>query len=115
LPVASSSAHQEKGQMSEAADGSVVTEEQTLDFLRNVAQTALELPPDLVAHIGRETSLLDGFQLDSLKQVVLMARIEDSFGFEFSPDDLDRVQQFETVGDLIALVRDRATTAPLVR
>jgi acyl carrier protein len=101
--------------MSEAADESVVTQEQTLDFLKNVAHSALELPPDLVANIGMDTSLVDGFQLDSLKQVVLMARIEDSFGFEFSPDDLDRVQQFETVGDLIALVRARATTAPLVQ
>jgi acyl carrier protein len=63
-----------------------------------------------------ETSLrLDGFQLDSLKQVVLMARIEDCFGFEFSPEDLDRVQRFEAVGDLVTLVRDRAKTTPSVQ
>jgi acyl carrier protein len=101
--------------MSEAADGPVVSREETLDFLKNVAQAVLELPPDVVATMRMETSVLDAFQLDSLKQVVLMAHIEDAFGFEFSPDDLDRMQHIETVGDLVALVAARATTSPLAQ
>ena len=101
--------------MSDTTDGSAVTPAQTLEYVRNVAQAALELRPEQVARIHMETLLVDGLQLDSLKQVVLMTSIEESFGFEFSPDDLDRVQRFETVGDLVAFVRDRATAAPVLK
>jgi acyl carrier protein len=59
-----------------------------------------------------QTSLVDGLTLDSLKQVILMADIEESFGFQFSPDDLEHVRELETVADLVAFVRHRATAIP---
>jgi acyl carrier protein len=98
--------------MPESTGKLVVTDEQTLACLKSLAQRTLDLRPEQVAAIEPDTSLVEGLQLDSLKQVVLMASIEESFGFEFSPEDLDRIQEMETVADLVGFVRERATAVP---
>jgi acyl carrier protein len=90
--------------------GSALTSEQAFEQLKELAQSALELQPEQVELIGLDTSLVEGLQLDSLKQVVLMASIEESFGFEFSPDDLDRIRELVTVGDLVRFLQERATS-----
>jgi acyl carrier protein len=86
-----------------------------LERLKGLASAALELQPEQVARIQLETPLVEGLQLDSLKQVVLMSGIEESFGFEFTPDDADAAQKLETVGDLVSLVRQRAAGSPAWR
>jgi len=52
---------------------------------------------------------VEGLQLDSLRQVVLVTSIEGQFGFELTHEDRDRLVALRTVGDLIGLIRERAT------
>lgn len=98
--------------MHETTNGSALTDARLLEHLKALARTELELRPEHIAGIDLDTPIVEGLQLDSLKQVVLMANLEETFGFELSPADLGRVQELQTVGDLVRLVRERATDIP---
>jgi len=82
-----------------------------LERLRALAREELEMKPDDVARVGPETLLVEGLQLDSLRQVVLVTSIEEQFGFELTHADRGRLLALRTVGDLVRLIRERASSA----
>ena len=84
------------------------TDEEILEYLKVLARTELELRPEQVANLRPDTLILEGLQLDSLKQVVLLTNIEETFGFELSLDDRGELQNLSTVADLIRFIRTRA-------
>jgi acyl carrier protein len=88
-----------------------LSEEYVLDRLRMIARKELEMKPDDIARVGPGTLLVEGLQLDSLRQVVLVTSVEEQFGFELTHEDRDRLLALRTVGDLIRLIRERASTA----
>ena len=88
-----------------------LSEQYILDRLRVLAREELEMKPDEIARVGPDTLLVEGLQLDSLRQVVLVTSIEGQFGFELTHEDRDRLVGLRTVGDLIALIRERASAA----
>lgn len=94
--------------MSEAV---TLSEEAVLERLRALALAELEMKPDDIRRVGPDTLLVEGLQLDSLRQVVLVTSIESEFGFELGHEDHDRVNALRTVGDLVRLIRDRAPAA----
>ena len=98
--------------MDEAAAGPMMNDDDILARLRQIARTELELRPDQIERIQMETSIVHGLQLDSLKQVILLTSIEETFGFEMSPDDRQALQELTTVGDLVRLVRARSSKSP---
>ena len=63
------------------------TAQDILDYLKTVARTELELTPSQVTGIRPETVIVDGLQLDSLKQVDLARQLEDTFEFELTLED----------------------------
>jgi len=68
------------------------------------------MKPDDILGVGAETPLVEGLQLDSLRQVVLVTSVEAHFGFELGHEDHDRVRALRTVGDLVRLIQERATS-----
>jgi acyl carrier protein len=88
-------------------EGPVPSEADVLERLRAVAREELELRPEELPGLGPETLLVEGLQLDSLRQVVLVTSLEEQFGFELTHEDRDRLLGLRTVGDLVALIRDR--------
>jgi acyl carrier protein len=88
-----------------------LSEEAVMERLRALALAELEMKPDDVMRVGPETLLVEGLQLDSLRQVVLVTSIEAEFGFELGHEDHERVNALRTVGDLVRLIRERAATA----
>ena len=44
-----------------------------------------------------------------MAQVILIMEIEEAYGMRFEPEDMERIR---TVGDLIRVVRERATQEP---
>ena len=85
------------------------TDQDILDYLKTVARTELELTPSQVTGIRPETVIVDGLQLDSLKQVVLLASIEDTFKFELTLEDRQELQAMSTVADLIRFIQSRVS------
>ncbi|MGH7340490.1 MAG: acyl carrier protein [Candidatus Rokuibacteriota bacterium] len=94
--------------MSEISDGSRLSESQVLAHLRMLANTELELSSEQIARIELDTPLIEGLQLDSLKQVVLIANLEETYGFVLTPAELERLQGLRTVGDLVRMIRQRS-------
>jgi len=90
---------------------STLSEEEVIQRLRALARDELEMKPDDILGVGAETPLVEGLQLDSLRQVVLVTSVEAHFGFELGHEDHDRVRALRTVGDLVRLIRERATSA----
>lgn len=80
-------------------------EDRILAHLKLLAREQLNMTPDQVAAITPETRLLDGLQLDSLAQVVLVSSIEKDFGCSF---DAEQWQDLETVEDLLKMIAARA-------
>jgi acyl carrier protein len=95
--------------MNETTNGSALIDARLLEHLKALARTELELRPEQIERIDFDTPIVEGLQLDSLKQVVLMANLEATFGFELSAADLGQVRELQTVGDLVRVIRDRAT------
>jgi acyl carrier protein len=93
--------------MTEPDRTGLLTDTDLLEHLKILARTELYLRPEQIERIGLDTPIVEGLQLDSLKQIMLMANLEKAFGFEFSAQDREDVQQLETVGDLVQLVRKR--------
>jgi acyl carrier protein len=90
-----------------------LTEETILAFLMSHAAEALELPGAEVDRITTDTRIVEGLQLDSLRQVVLVTGVEERFGFEFEPEELMALGSGGTVGDLVRMIQRRAGTAPV--
>jgi acyl carrier protein len=82
-----------------------------LASLKTHAAEALDLPQDEVQAIAAETPIVEGLRLDSLRQVVLLTKIEEQFGFEFEPEELATLGPAATVGDLVRLIHRRAALA----
>lgn len=82
--------------------------EDILARLRQVAREDLELAPEQIDALSLDQPLGDGLALDSLRQVILVTRIEDIYGFEFEPADQERLAGLRTLGDLVGLVAERA-------
>jgi acyl carrier protein len=84
------------------------TETEILDRLRACAVEALELPPGEMPALTADLPLVEGLRLDSLRQVVLLARIEEEYGFEFDPADLSALGADGTLRDLVRVIQRRA-------
>jgi len=82
--------------------------ESILSHLRQVAQEQLNMTPQQIEALRPDARIVDGLELDSLAQVVLMTSIEHDFGCTFSPDELQGV---ETVNDLLELILSRVGAA----
>lgn len=89
---------------------STLSDEYVLEQLRTLAREELEMKPEDLARVGPDTLLVEGLQLDSLRQVVLVTSIEEQFGFELTHDDRDRLLALRTIGDLVGLIRERASS-----
>lgn len=76
-----------------------------LEHLREIAREHLEVEEDV--EINMDTSLVEGLQLDSLTQVVLINEIETAYYFEFEFEDQERIQ---TIADLVDLIIQRRKT-----
>ena len=72
-----------------------------LSYLKRVGREQMNLTPEQIEAIRPETRIVDGLELDSLAQVVLMTSIEHDLGCTFSPEELQGV---ETVQDLVRLI-----------
>ena len=89
-----------------------LTDEGILEHLRTRIAPDLELRPDEVAGLTLSTRVAEGLQLDSLRQVILLARIEEDYGVSFGAEDIEVLQEVVTVSDLVRLVRERARAVP---
>ena len=87
------------------------TEEDVFEQLKTIARAELELRPESIDAIRLDTPIVEGLQLDSLRQVVLLTNIEETFGFEFSLDDRQQLQSLRTVRDLVRWIQHRTGTA----
>jgi acyl carrier protein len=87
--------------------GATLSDEHVLDRLRALARDTLEMKPEDLARLGPETPLVEGLQLDSLRQVMLVTSVEEQFGFELTPEDQDRLPSLRTVSDLVRLIQER--------
>jgi len=88
---------------------SVVTDERVLAVLRGAALEQLSLPDEQLARLRPDAVLEEVLELDSMAQVILIMEIEEAYGMRFEPEDMERIR---TVGDLIRVVRERATQEP---
>lgn len=79
--------------------------EAILAFLRNVVEEELELGPEQIAQIGLDTPIVEGLQLDSVTQVVLLTAIEEEYDFLFAYEDRERL---ETIQDLVEMIEERS-------
>lgn len=76
-----------------------------LEHLREIAREHLEVEEDV--EINMDTSLVEGLQLDSLTQVVLINELETAYYFEFELEDQEKIQ---TIADLVDLIIERRNT-----
>jgi len=83
------------------------SDEDVLDHLKTICVEELELPPEHVAKIDGRTSVVEGLQLDSLAQVILLGGIEEHYGFVFEPEHRERLQSIKTVQELIDIIQER--------
>lgn len=79
-----------------------------LAHLKQVAQEQLNMTPEQVEAIRPDARIVDGLELDSLAQVVLMTSVERDFGCTLHPEELQNV---ETVDDLLQLILRHVGTA----
>jgi len=93
--------------MEKAGGSQPLSEEKAkiLDHLREIAREHLEVEEDV--EINMDTSLVEGLQLDSLTQVVLINELETAYFFEFELEDQERIQ---TIADLVDLIIERRNT-----
>jgi len=72
----------------------------------------LQIPPDVLATSGAETSLLGrGIGLDSMEALTLANAVETEFGIAIADDDLT-VELFATIGSVTDYVRRSIAAAP---
>lgn len=88
-----------------------LTEGDILECLTRVARERLELKSEQLARLRLDTQLIDGLQLDSLMQVVLITAVEEHYGFVFDDEDRERLQAIQTMRDLVRLIQLRAAAS----
>jgi acyl carrier protein len=81
------------------------SEEGILAFLKEIAEEELELSEEQIGQIGLDTQIVEGLQLDSVSQVVLITSIEEKYGFLFDFEDREKIR---TVRDLVEMILTRA-------
>ncbi len=81
------------------------TEEEILAYLKELADEELELSEEQISRIELDTQIVEGLQLDSVSQVVLITNIEEQYGFLFDFEDREKIQ---TVRDLVEMILARA-------
>jgi acyl carrier protein len=96
--------------MSDAHPVSPVTDDAILAFLRRIAREDLELTTHQAENIRLDTPLVEGLALDSLRQVVLLSMIEDEFRFELDLAARERLEQIQTVGELVQTIRAKLSS-----
>ena len=80
-------------------------EEGILIYLKELAEEELELSEEQISRIALDTEIVEGLQLDSVSQVVLITNIEEEYGFLFDFEDREKIQ---TVRDLVEMIIARA-------
>ena len=83
------------------------SDEDIVAYLKEIGREELELPPAQVATIDLHTSVVEGLQLDSLAQVILLGRIEEEYEIIFEPEHRERLQTIRTIQDLVAMIQGR--------
>ncbi len=81
------------------------SEEGILAYLKEIAEEELELSEGQIRGITLDTQIVEGLQLDSVSQVVLITAIEEQYGFLFDFEDREKIQ---TVRDLVEMILARA-------
>ncbi len=81
------------------------TEEEILAYLKELAEEELELSEEQIRRLELDTQIVEGLQLDSVSQVVLITNIEEKYGFLFDFEDREKIQ---TVRDLVEMILARA-------
>jgi len=84
--------------------GTGPSQDEILDFLKSIAEEELELSEDQIKQMTLETRIVEGLQLDSVDQVVLITAIEEHYDFQFDFEDGERVG---TLKDLVVMIRER--------
>ncbi|MPZ19329.1 MAG: hypothetical protein GEV06_15650 [Luteitalea sp.] len=79
--------------------------------LKQIARDELKLRPEEIDRIDSSTSLIEGLQLDSLTQVVLLSELETRYGIVLDVGGQDPLERIETVGDLVALITHRVSSS----
>lgn len=85
-----------------------LTDEEILAYLKRISRDELELQPEQVTKIDLQTPMLEGLQLDSLAQVILLSQIEEHYGIIFDPEDREQLETIQTIQDLVGMIRQRA-------
>ncbi len=85
-----------------------LTDDEILACLRQISRDELELSTEQLAKLDLDSPMVEGLQLDSLAQVILLAQIEERYGFVFGPEEREQLQTIETVRDLVGMIRQRA-------
>ncbi len=81
------------------------SEEEILTYLKELAEEELELAEEQIAQIVFDTQIVEGLQLDSVSQVVLITNIEEKYDFLFDFEDREKIQ---TIRDLVEMILARA-------
>jgi acyl carrier protein len=81
------------------------TEEGILAYLKELAEEELELTAEQISQIALDTQIVEGLQLDSVSQVVLITNIEERYGFLFDFEDTEKIR---SVRDLVEMILARA-------
>lgn len=76
-------------------------EAEVFESLKKIALEEMNLTSAQIEAINVDAPLVERMELDSLRQVVLMASIERDYGCTFDIEDL---QNIETIRDLIRLI-----------
>jgi acyl carrier protein len=79
--------------------------------IRRLAATELELNAEQVAGIRLDTPIVEGLDLDSLKQVMLLTSLEETYGVVLAPATVDELRALRTVGDLVRIIRERSSAS----
>jgi acyl carrier protein len=85
-----------------------LTDDEIVAYLRQISREELDLPAEQVAKLDLDSPMVEGLQLDSLAQVILLAQIEERYGFVFGLEDREQLQTIEAVRDLVEMIRQRA-------
>ena len=81
------------------------SEEGILTYLKEIAEEELELSEEQINRITLDTQIVEGLQLDSVSQVILITAIEEKYGFLFDFEDREKIQ---TVRDLVDMILAKA-------
>ena len=88
-----------------------LSDAQLLSQIRMLAATELDLKPEQVAGVQLDTPIIEGLELDSLKQVMLLTSLEETYGVVLAPATVNELRALRTVGDLVRLIRERSSAS----